>query len=94
MLRINVLFDRKLKNTLPAGIFDALHREIEKRLSPKYPESDIRISWGAQTMLSVDGLKKGDNKQDLELLMQEIWEDDSWIPEIENVSDDVEYFVQ
>ncbi|MBE8612526.1 hypothetical protein CYG68_08845 [Morganella morganii] len=40
----------------------------------------------------MDGLKKGDSKKDLELLMQEIWEDDGWMPEMESVSDDVEYF--
>ncbi|EPJ3802173.1 DinI-like family protein [Morganella morganii] len=92
MLRINVLFDRKLKDTLPAGIFNALRGEIEKRIPQKYQVSDIRIAWGSHTSFSVDGLKKGDSKKDLELLMQEIWEDDGWMPEMESVSDDVEYF--
>lgn len=92
MLRINVLFDRKLKDTLPAGIFDALRDEIKNRIPQKYQESDIRIAWGSNTTFSVDGLKKGDKKEDLETLMQEIWEDDGWMPEMESAYDDVEYF--
>ncbi|KGP43072.1 DinI-like family protein [Morganella morganii] len=92
MLRINVLFDRKLKDTLPAGIFDALRDEIKNRIPQKYQESDIRIAWGSNTAFSVDGLKKGDKKEDLETLMQEIWEDDGWVPEMEGAYDDVEYF--
>ena len=55
MLRINVLFDRKLKDTLPAGIFDALRDEIKNRIPQKYQESDIRIAWGSNTAFSVDG---------------------------------------
>ncbi len=92
MLRINVLFDRKLKDTLPTGIFDALRGEIKNRIPQKYQESDIRIAWGSNTAFSVDGLKKGDKKEDLETLMQEIWEDDGWMPEMEGAYDDVEYF--
>ncbi|HGY2268446.1 DinI-like family protein [Morganella morganii] len=92
MLRINVIFDKALKDTLPTGTFDALRDEIEKRIPQKYQESDIRIAWGSNTNFSVDGLKKGDKKEDLETLMQEIWEDDGWMPEMADASDDVEYF--
>lgn len=44
MLRINVIFDKALKDTLPTGTFDALRDEIEKRIPQKYQESDIRIA--------------------------------------------------
>ncbi len=92
MLRINVLFDKSMKEKLPSGLFDALQGEIEKRLKPKYPEAEILIRWGSRTTFSVDGLKKGDAKKDIETLMQEIWEDGGWMPEMEGASDDVEYF--
>lgn len=92
MLRINVLFDRKLKDTLPTGIFDALRGEIENRIPQKYQQADIRIAQGSSTAFSVEGLKKGDKKENLETIMQEIWEDDGWMPETADASDDVEYF--
>ncbi|RUT65248.1 hypothetical protein CKG00_01680, partial [Morganella morganii] len=68
MLRINITFDRTLKDTLPTGTFDALRGEIENRIPQKYQVSDIRIAWGSNTVFSVDGLKKGDKKEDLETL--------------------------
>ncbi|WP_262862166.1 DinI family protein [Morganella morganii] len=50
------------------------------------------MAWGSSTAFSVEGLKKGDKKEDLETIMQEIWEDDGWMPEMADASDDVEYF--
>ena len=49
------------------------------------------IGWGAHTSLNIDGLKKNEKKDYIEEVLQEIWEDDSWLPEGKQ-TEDIEYF--
>lgn len=89
MLTIKVRFDRNMKAKIVAGTFDALKAEIEKRLSPKYPELNVMVYWNSQMGVDISGLPKGHKKEDIESVLQEIWEDGSWVSE--KIAEDIEY---
>ncbi|EPL3047534.1 DinI-like family protein [Morganella morganii] len=53
---------------------------------------NVRIAWGTNTAMSVTGGKNDKDNKKIKEILQEIFEDGSWVPEMEGASDDVEYF--
>ncbi|MBW5408004.1 DinI-like family protein [Morganella morganii] len=51
----------------------------------------LRIAWGTNASMSVTGGKNDKDNKKIKEIMQEIFEDGSWVPEMEGVSDDIEY---
>ncbi|EKT55762.1 DinI-like family protein [Providencia sneebia] len=91
MVNVKIRFDSSMKDKITPGTFDALRIQVEKKLKDKYPDLNVIVGWGTQGGLTVDGLKKNEKKDYIEEAVQEIWEDDSWLPEV-NRTEDVEYF--
>ena len=92
MLRIEVIFSNNQKEMMPPGTFEALEKEIDRKLRAQYQDMNVRIAWGTNALMSVTGGKNDNDNKKVKEILQEIMEDDSWIPEVEGASDDVEYF--
>ncbi|MEY0255573.1 DinI-like family protein [Morganella morganii] len=92
MLRIEVIFSSNQKEMVPPGIFEALEKEIDRKLRAQYQDMNIRIAWGTNAAMSVTGGKNDKDNKKVKEILQEIMEDDGWVPEVEGASDDVEYF--
>lgn len=92
MLRIEVIFSSNQKEMVPPGTFEALEKEIDRKLRAQYPDMNVRIAWGTNAAMSVTGGKNDKDNKKIKEIVQEIWEDDGWMPEMESVYDDVEYF--
>ncbi|MGG4607868.1 DinI-like family protein [Providencia sp. Me31A] len=90
MVAIKIRFNSNKKGKLPTGTFEALQKEIAKRLSAKYPDLNIDINWGTQDNLSIDGLGKNEKKTYIEETLEEIFNDGDWLPETQEA--EVEYF--
>lgn len=90
MVTIKIRFNSNKKGKLPTGTFDALQKEIAKRLSAKYPVLNIDINWGTQDNVSIDGLGKNEKKTYIEETLEEIFIDGDWLPETQEA--EVEYF--
>ncbi|EER1220333.1 DinI family protein, partial [Escherichia coli] len=54
--------------------------EIERRLKPHYPEIWLRIDQGSAPSVSVTGARNDKDKERILSLLEEIWQDDSWLP--------------
>ncbi|EOO7306375.1 DinI-like family protein [Escherichia coli] len=80
MIRIEILFDRQSTKNLKSGTLQALQNEIEQRLKPHYPEIWLRIDQGSAPSLSVTGARNNKDKERILSLLEEIWQDDSWLP--------------
>ncbi|ELY4882319.1 DinI-like family protein [Morganella morganii] len=91
MLRIDVIFSRSQKEMMPPGTFEALEKEIDRKLRAQYPHMNVRIAWGANTAMSVTGGKNDKDNKKIKEIVQEIFEDGSWVPEMEGAFDDTEY---
>ncbi|WP_273827572.1 DinI-like family protein, partial [Providencia rettgeri] len=81
MVTIKIRFNSNKKGKLPTGTFDALQKEIAKRLGAKYPDLNIDINWGTQDNLSIDGLGKNEKKTYIEETLEEIFNEGDWLPE-------------
>ncbi|HCT1400106.1 TPA: DinI-like family protein [Morganella morganii] len=92
MLRIDVIFSRSQKEMMPPGTFEALEKEIDRKLRAQYPDMNVRIAWGTNAAMSVTGGKNDKDNKKIKEILQEIFEDGSWVPETADASDDVEYF--
>ncbi|EKH6495810.1 DinI-like family protein [Providencia sp. PROV170] len=90
MVTIKIRFNSNKKGKLPTGTFEALRNEIIKRLSAKYPELRVDISWSTQDNLTIDGLGKNEKKTYIEETLEEIFNDGDWLPETREA--EVEYF--
>lgn len=92
MLRIDVIFSRSQKEMMPPGTFEALEKEIDRKLRAQYQDMNVRIAWGTNAAMSVTGGKNDKDNKKIKEILQEIFEDDGWMPEMEGAYDDVEYF--
>ncbi|EMY0634774.1 DinI-like family protein [Providencia alcalifaciens] len=90
MVTIKIRFNSNKKGQLPIGTFDALKKEITKRLDAKYPDLNIDINWSTQDNVSIDGLGKNEKKTYIEETLEEIFNDSDWLPETQET--EVEYF--
>lgn len=92
MLRIEVIFSRNQKEMMPPGAFEALEKEIDRKLRAQYQDMNVRIAWGTNAAMSVTGGKNDKDNKKIKEILQEIFEDGSWVLETADASDDVEYF--
>ncbi|QXO42221.1 DinI-like family protein [Morganella morganii] len=92
MLRIDIIFSSNQKEMMPPGIFEALEKEIDRKLRAQYQDMNVRIAWGTNAAMSATGGKNDKDNKKIKEMLQEILEDDGWVPEVEGTSDDVEYF--
>lgn len=91
MLRIEVIFSSNQKEMVPPGTFEALEKEIDRKLRAQHPDMNVRIAWGTNASMSVTGGKNDNDNKKIKEIVQEIFEDGNWVPEIEDVYDDTEY---
>lgn len=89
MLRIEVIFSRSQKEMMPPSTFEALEKEIDRKLRAQYPDMNVRIAWGTNAAMSVTGGKNDKDNKKIKEILQEIFEDGSWVPEMEDAADDV-----
>ncbi|HHZ8355293.1 DinI-like family protein [Morganella morganii] len=92
MLRIEVIFSSNQKEMIPPGTFEALEKEIDRKLRAQYPDMNIRIAWGTNAAMSVASGKNDKDNKKIKEILQEIFEDSSWVPETADASYDAEYF--
>ncbi|EKN9966013.1 DinI family protein [Salmonella enterica] len=58
---------------------DALETELYRNLRPLYPKTAIRIRKGSANGVELSGLKLDEDKKRVMEIMQQVWEDDSWL---------------
>lgn len=80
MLRIEILFDPETVKKMKTGTLQALHTEVERRLSDSWPEIWLRIDKSSQTSLTVTGTRNDREKECVMEALEDIWQDDTWLP--------------
>lgn len=76
-MRIEIVIDKEQK--ISQATLNALESELYRNLCTLYPKIAIRIRKGSANGVELSGLKlDGDKKRVMEI-MQQVWEDDSWL---------------
>lgn len=76
-MRIDIMLDKNQK--LSQSILSAFQIEVSKRVHALFPETIVRVRQGSYTSIEMLGFKLDDDKRRLNDLLQNVWEDDSWL---------------
>ncbi|MBL5920744.1 DinI family protein [Lelliottia amnigena] len=76
-MRIEIMIDKEQK--ISQVTLDALEVELYRNLHPLYPRAAIRIRKGSANGIELSGLKLDEDKKLVMEIMQQVWEDDSWM---------------
>ncbi|MCB5297561.1 DinI-like family protein [Yersinia intermedia] len=78
MLRVEVTIDKLNIKKFPAGYTDALTEELNKRLTRKFGEIDVKVRFAGADGLTVLG-GASEDKKTVEEILQDTWESvDDW----------------
>ncbi|WP_241593465.1 DinI-like family protein [Rosenbergiella epipactidis] len=76
-MHIEIVFNKEKKIAQP--VLEALESEIFKTLLPHYPKTTVRIRKGSADGIGISGLSCDGEKRNVIDILQQIWEDDSWL---------------
>ena len=76
-MRIEIMIDKEQK--ISQSTLDALESELYRNLCHLYPKTAIRIRKGRANGVELSGLKLDEDKKRVMEIMQQVWEDDSWL---------------
>lgn len=76
-MRVEIIIDKEQK--ISQAALEALETELYRNLRPLYPKTAIRIRKGGANGIELTGLKLDEEKRRVMEIMQQVWEDDSWL---------------
>ncbi|KJP83277.1 DinI family protein [Enterobacter roggenkampii] len=76
-MRIEIMIDKEQK--ISQATLEAIESELYQNLRPLYPKTEIRIRKGSANGLELSGLKLDEDKKRVMEILQQVWEDDSWL---------------
>ncbi|EOE4535843.1 TPA: DinI-like family protein [Klebsiella pneumoniae] len=76
-MRVEIKIDKEQK--ICQATLEAFETELYRNLTPLYPKTAIRIRKGSANGIELTGLKLDEDKQWVMEIMQQVWEDDSWM---------------
>lgn len=76
-MRVEIMIDKEQK--ISQALLEAFESELYRNLRPLYPKTAIRIRKGSANGLELSGLKLDEDKKRVMEIMQQVWEDDSWL---------------
>ncbi|HBS1067524.1 TPA: DinI family protein [Klebsiella pneumoniae] len=76
-MRVEIMIDKEQK--ISQATLEALETELYRNLIPLYPKTAIGIRKGSANGIELTGLKLDEDKQRVMEIMQQVWEDDSWL---------------
>ncbi|WP_313088389.1 DinI-like family protein [Atlantibacter hermannii] len=76
-MRVEIMIDKEQK--INQSTLDALEAELYRNLRPMYPKTAIRIRKGSANGIELSGVKYEDEKKRVMEILQNVWEDDSWM---------------
>ncbi|MEP8907744.1 DinI-like family protein [Enterobacter roggenkampii] len=76
-MRIEIMIDKEQKISL--STLEALEAEIYRNLSPIYPKTAIRIRRSSANGMQLSGIRLDEDKKRVMEILQQVWEDDSWL---------------
>ena len=76
-MRIEIMLHKNQK--ISQSVMEAFHEEVSKRVCALFPETIGRVRQGSYTKIEMLGVSLDEDKRRLNDLLQNVWEDDSWM---------------
>lgn len=77
MMRIEIMLDKNQK--ISQSVEDAFREEVHKRVTALFPDAVVQVRQGSYTKIEMPGVKVEEDRRRLNDLLQNVWEDDSWL---------------
>ena len=75
-VRINITLDKNQQ--VAQQVVDAFQDELTRRVKTVFPVSRVIVKKGAMTGVELMGFEKDSDRELLDSILQEVWEDESW----------------
>lgn len=76
-MRIEIMLDKNQK--ISQSVADAFGEEVNKRVTALFPDAVVQVRQGSYTKIEMPGVKAEEDRRRLNDLLQNVWEDDSWL---------------
>lgn len=76
-MRIEITLDKNQK--VSQSVIDAFNAEVNRRVSALFPDAVVQVRQGSYTRIEMPGVKVDEDRRRLNDLLQNVWEDDSWL---------------
>lgn len=76
-MRIEIMLDNNQK--ISQSVVDAFREEVHKRVTVLFPEAVVQVRQGSYTKIEMPGVKVEEDRRRINDLLQNVWEDDSWL---------------
>ena len=75
-VKVNITLDKDQQIGQP--IIDAFQRELSRRIQSVFPSTSVTVKKGSMTGVELIGFDKDSDREALDSILQEGWEDESW----------------
>ncbi|CAN2517000.1 DinI-like family protein [Klebsiella pneumoniae] len=75
-VKVNITLDKDQQIGQP--IIDAFQRELSRRIQSVFPSTSVTVKKGSMTGVELIGFDKDSDREALDSILQEVWEDESW----------------
>lgn len=75
-VRINITLDKDQKIGQP--LIDAFQSELTRRVETIFPSTRVVVRKGSMTGVELMGVENESDRERLDNILQEVWEDESW----------------
>lgn len=75
-MRINITLDKEQK--IGQQIVDAFQNELIRKVRCAFPTTRVTVKKGSVTGVELLGFDKESDREALDGILQEVWEDESW----------------
>ncbi|ELY4855544.1 DinI family protein [Cronobacter dublinensis] len=75
-VKVNITLDKDQK--IGQSVIDAFQCELTRRIQSVFPSTRVTVKRGAMTGVELMGFDKDSDREALDSILQEVWEDESW----------------
>jgi len=73
---VNITLDKDQQ--IGQSIIEAFQRELSRRIQSVFPSTSVTVKKGSMTGVELMGFDKDSDRESLDSILQEVWEDESW----------------
>ncbi|HIH3560868.1 TPA: DinI-like family protein [Escherichia coli] len=75
-MRIHITLDKA--HQIEPNLVDAFKRELSRRVQSVFPSTRVTVKKGSMTGVELMGFDKESEREALDSILQQVWEDESW----------------
>ncbi|HCM9499434.1 DinI-like family protein [Enterobacter asburiae] len=75
-VRVNITLDKDQQ--IGHAVVEAFQCELTRRIRSLFPSSRVNVKIGSVTGVELQGLEKEADREALDAILREVWEDESW----------------